>query len=292
MLFAVHISDGVLAGPWVAGGWAVAVLLVARSAARIGDAEVPRVGVLTAAFFVASQVHLPLGGVSVHLLLNGLVGVVLGRRAPLAVAVGLALQALLFGHGGLTTLGVNVSVYALPALVAGVLCGPVRRSGFVRVAGVRFALVTLTAVVSGGVAVVAAQRGLARLLPESVAFPTLAATWIADPVVLCGVLVFGLLIAAAERRLEADPEFAVGVLLGAGTAFTTVGLNCVVLALGGRDEVSGLAEVVLLAHLPVILVEAVTVGFVVAYLARARPEWVGGAYLPGSGNTSSNGTSH
>src|SRR5262249_24058426 len=56
---------------------------------------------------------------SVHLILNGLVGVVLGRRAPLAVAVGLTLQYLLLSHGGLTTLGINTCIVALPALAGG-----------------------------------------------------------------------------------------------------------------------------------------------------------------------------
>src|SRR6476646_10225154 len=100
-LLAVHISDGVLRDPVWVGGWVTAVALVAVSAWRVREQEVPRIGVLSAAFFVASQIHLPLGAASVHLLLNGLVGVVLGRRGPLALAVGLLLQALLFGHGGL-----------------------------------------------------------------------------------------------------------------------------------------------------------------------------------------------
>ncbi|MGL6096484.1 MAG: energy-coupling factor ABC transporter permease, partial [Fimbriiglobus sp.] len=109
-------------------GFAMAAALVGSAVWGVTEDEIPRIGVLTAAFFVASQVHLPLGGMSVHLLLNGLLGVVLGRRAPLAIAVGLFLQAFLFGHGGLTTLGVNVAVYAVPALVAGVLFRPARRT--------------------------------------------------------------------------------------------------------------------------------------------------------------------
>src|SRR5918995_371836 len=100
MVFGVHLSDGVIAGPWLTAGWVMAAGLVVVASWRIGDAEIPRVGVLTAAFFVGSQIHLPLGGVSAHLLLNGLLGVVLGLRAGLAIAVGLLLQAFLFGHGG------------------------------------------------------------------------------------------------------------------------------------------------------------------------------------------------
>ena len=66
---------------------------------------------MTAAFFVASLIHVSIGPTSVHLLLNGLLGVIVGRRAPLAVLLGLTLQAVLFGHGGFTTIGVNTCVW-------------------------------------------------------------------------------------------------------------------------------------------------------------------------------------
>ena len=118
MVFAVHISDGVLLPAWQLAGAFVALCAACRGAAAASPrAEVPRLGVMTAAFFVASQIHLPVGGVgSAHLLLNGLMAVVLGRRAVVAMAVGLTLQALLFGHGGWNTLGVNLAVYVLPTL--------------------------------------------------------------------------------------------------------------------------------------------------------------------------------
>ena len=81
--------------------------------------------------------------------------------------------------------------------------------------------------------------------------------------------------------------------LGAATALATVALNAVVLSLGGDESVRNLAEVVFLANLPVVVVESVAVGFVVAYLAKAKPEWIGGrAQTVGSGKISSNGISH
>ena len=51
-------------------------------------------------------------------LLNGLLGVVLGYFAFPAILVGLFFQALIVGHGGLTTLGVNATMMGLPALLA------------------------------------------------------------------------------------------------------------------------------------------------------------------------------
>jgi len=115
MLFAVHIADGLLAAPWWLGGFALAAAVLAWAGWRLPHEEVPRIGLFTAAFFVASQIHIPLGAVKVHLLLNGLVGVVLRRRTGLALAVGLTFQAVLFGHGGFSTLGVNFLVQWIPA---------------------------------------------------------------------------------------------------------------------------------------------------------------------------------
>jgi cobalt/nickel transport system permease protein len=120
-LLAVHISDGVLSPIYLIAGFVVAGLFFLPSVLRIQDDEIPRIGLLTAAFFVASSIHVRVGPGSVHLLLNGLVGIVLGRRAPLAIAVALVLQALLLGHGGFTTLGVNAVIMTLPALLAAIM---------------------------------------------------------------------------------------------------------------------------------------------------------------------------
>src|SRR5437899_8098412 len=117
-LWAVHISDSILAWPWLGGGFALAVVLAVLGSWRIRDEEIARVALLTAAFFVASSIHVRVPSTSVHLLLNGLVGVVLGRRAALAIPVGLFLQAALIGHGGFTTLGINSCVMVIPALLA------------------------------------------------------------------------------------------------------------------------------------------------------------------------------
>src|SRR4051812_34293229 len=110
MLWAVHISDNVLSTPWWVGGFVVAAPLLWVAARRVRDDEIPQIALLTAAFFVSSLMHLAVGPTSVHLLLNGLVGVMLGRRAALAIFVGLLLQAILIGHGGYTTVGVNTCV--------------------------------------------------------------------------------------------------------------------------------------------------------------------------------------
>lgn len=80
--------------------------------------RLPHVAVLAAAFFVASLIHLKIGPTSVHPVLSGLMGALLGWAAIPAIFVGLALQFLLFTHGGLTTLGVNTVNMAGPAVLA------------------------------------------------------------------------------------------------------------------------------------------------------------------------------
>ncbi|MFW5735089.1 MAG: cobalt transporter CbiM, partial [Oceanidesulfovibrio sp.] len=52
-----------------------------------------------------------------HLILNGLLGIVLGWAAFPAILVGLMLQAVFFQFGGLTTLGVTTFNLAAPAVL-------------------------------------------------------------------------------------------------------------------------------------------------------------------------------
>jgi cobalt/nickel transport system permease protein len=118
----MHISDGVLSPAVIAAGWVVTAILLAltlrRGSKTVEDAdEIPKISIMTAAFFVASLIHVSLGPTSVHLILNGLLGVILGFMAFPAMFIGLLLQALLFQHGGITTLGVNTMVMGVPALI-------------------------------------------------------------------------------------------------------------------------------------------------------------------------------
>lgn len=114
-----HIPDGILSLPVLLAGAAVTVAGVALGLRRMEPRDIPRTGVLSAVFFVASLVHFPVGPASVHLILNGLMGVVLGWAAFPAILVALLLQAVLFGFGGLVVLGVNTADMAVPALLCG-----------------------------------------------------------------------------------------------------------------------------------------------------------------------------
>jgi len=119
----MHIPDGLLPAQVVAGGYALTGLATwycLRQINRQPDplAQIPKASLLTAAFFVASSLYIPLPPVSVHLILNGLLGVMLGYFALPAILIGLFFQALMIGHGGLTTLGVNGAMMGIPALLA------------------------------------------------------------------------------------------------------------------------------------------------------------------------------
>lgn len=119
----MHIPDGILPATVIAGGYAVtgaATWLSLRQIQKREDprADVPKAALLTAAFFVASWIHIPVPPTSVHLVLNGLLGVILGWFAFPAILVGLIFQAVMFQHGGLTTLGVNAAMMGIPALLA------------------------------------------------------------------------------------------------------------------------------------------------------------------------------
>lgn len=90
---------------------------------------IPKAALLTAAFFLASSIHVPVPPASVHLVLNGLMGVILGIWTLPAIWVGLLLQAITFGHGGLTTLGLNTLIMGIPAVLAGWVFRQGRRLG-------------------------------------------------------------------------------------------------------------------------------------------------------------------
>ena len=85
----VHVVDGVLSAPILIGGVSIAITGVALGLRSIEPDRIPQVGLMSAAFFVASLIHVPLGPSSVHLLLNGLAGLVLGWAVFPAVLIAL-----------------------------------------------------------------------------------------------------------------------------------------------------------------------------------------------------------
>lgn len=203
----MHIVDGVLAGEVVAGGAVLAVGGIALGLKSLDLERIPAAGLLSATFFTASLIHVPLGPSSVHLIMNGLAGLVLGWAAFPALFVGLLLQAVFFGFGGVTVLGVNTVAIALPAVLAGLAARPLLRQ-------------------------------------------------------------------AAPGR-----SVAVGALAGGGAIAGTAVLVAAALALSGEAFVPA-AKLVLAAHVPVMVVEALVCAAALVLILKVKPELVGAAPAP------------
>lgn len=124
-----HIPDGVLSLPVLATATLAGAGGLVLGVRQLGDRDIPRTALLAAVFFIASSLAVPLGPTSVHLLLGGLIGLLLGWKAFPAIFVGLLLQALLFGFGGLTVLGVDLLNMALPGVFLAMVVRPFVSAG-------------------------------------------------------------------------------------------------------------------------------------------------------------------
>lgn len=196
----MHLSEGILAGPVLLSGGLLAVAGTAIGLKKIDQEHIMTTALLSAAFFVASLVHVPIGPGSIHLLLNGLMALVLGWGCFPAILVALLLQAVFFQFGGFTVLGVNATIIAGSALLGSFFFRP----------------------------------------------------WLARP---------------GRRAIAA---FLAGFL---SVALAALGMA---LALVTTDHhFLATAQVVVVAHLPVMVVEGVITMFVVGFLARVQPEILG-----------------
>ena len=110
----MHIPDGFLSYSICALTY-VGVLIFWAFAFRrakqvFSDRQVPLMATLTAMFFAAQMMNYPvIGGTTAHLLGGPILAITLGPYAGLiSMTIILLIQALLFGDGGITTLGANV----------------------------------------------------------------------------------------------------------------------------------------------------------------------------------------
>ncbi len=67
----MHISEGILTAPVLAGGAALTIAGTAIGLEKLDYDRIMTVSLLSATFFVASLIHVPIGPGSVHLLLGG-----------------------------------------------------------------------------------------------------------------------------------------------------------------------------------------------------------------------------
>lgn len=201
----MHISEGILSPQVLGAGGALAVAGLAVGLRKMEQSRLPQVALLSAAFFVASLIHVPVGPSSAHLVLNGLVGILLGWVSVPAIFVALALQAVLFQFGGLTALGVNTAVMAGPAVLVGGIGGWLLRSKD----NPSMALVAAVGAVAGGGAVLLS-----------------------------------------------------GLLVGLSLAFT-------------GEQFWATAQVIVVAHIPVMILEGVITAAALSFLVKVKPAMVG-----------------
>ena len=124
----MHISEGILSAPVLIGGGSLTAVGTMIGLKKLDLDRIIEVSMLTAAFFVASLIHVPIGPASIHLVLNGLLGIMLGWACFPAILVGLLMQAVFFQYGGLMVLGVNAINMALPAVLCYYLARPLLAS--------------------------------------------------------------------------------------------------------------------------------------------------------------------
>lgn len=110
----MHIPDGFLNIPTIAvtgilsaGGLSAAVKIAAK---KIGEKQVPLMGMLAAFIFAAQMLNFPVaGGTSGHLIGAALCAILIGPRAGVIImSAVLIAQALIFQDGGLAALGANI----------------------------------------------------------------------------------------------------------------------------------------------------------------------------------------
>lgn len=114
----MHISEGVLSAPVLLSGAVLACGGLWLGIRKLTPEKTILCGVMAAVFFLATLIHVPIGPGNAHLVLNGLLGIMLGWAVFPALLVALALQAILFQYGGITTLGVNITTMAYSAVLA------------------------------------------------------------------------------------------------------------------------------------------------------------------------------
>jgi cobalt/nickel transport system permease protein len=115
----MHIPDGYLSAPVLIGCGAVSICALFIAGRKMGgsvdQAQVPAMGIIAAFIFAAQMINFPIaGGTSGHVLGGVLSAVLVGPEAGvLIMSVVLIVQALLFGDGGLLSLGANILNMAL-----------------------------------------------------------------------------------------------------------------------------------------------------------------------------------
>jgi len=110
----MHIPDGLMAPAVSALGWLIAIVFLAISVKllnrKLDDRQITLMAVLASGIFVAQMLNFPIGGGTTgHLVGAALASIILGPLAGmLIITVILIIQALVFGDGGILSMGLNI----------------------------------------------------------------------------------------------------------------------------------------------------------------------------------------
>jgi cobalt/nickel transport system permease protein len=234
----VHISEGILSPPVIAAGWALAAGGLAAGLKKTPVEKLPETALVSAALFLASLVHVPLGPSSIHLTLLGLAGVLLGWSAVPALFIALLLQGVLFQFGGLLSLGVNTTVMGTAALAGSGVFRLLRRA----LAGVKLK--------------VAPSRVCQSPLPDPKRRSEVGAGY-----------------AAVERGVGAGSACLPAFAAGFTAVITGTVLVCAALFFSDMD-LWATATLLFAANLPLAAVEGVISAFIAVFLSKTIPQYV------------------
>ncbi|MCC7206828.1 MAG: energy-coupling factor ABC transporter permease [Anaerolineae bacterium] len=199
---ALHIPDGFLSVPVAVAGWALTVMMIGlalhRTRDRLGERQIPLMGILAAFVFAAQMINFPVaGGTSGHLLGGALVAILIGPwAASLVMTAVVGVQALLFQDGGLLALGFNIfNMGILSAFTGYALYALARRLGRgSRLAGYAGAAAGAWAGVMAAAAATSFQLAASSTAPLGVALPAMlgvhALIGIGEALITVGALVF------------------------------------------------------------------------------------------------------
>lgn len=117
----LHIPDGVIPAVWLAIGYVLTALVLALALWRVRGEEasrrLPRLGIVAAMMLVGMSVEI--GIIGYHLNLSVLAGILLGPWLGFIAAFIVNLILALFGHGGITVVGLNTLIIGSETIVGG-----------------------------------------------------------------------------------------------------------------------------------------------------------------------------
>ncbi len=114
----MHIADGIISTEIAIAADVISIGALYAFGKKTDADDIPKMGMMAAALFVASLIHFPVAGTSVHLGLFGLAGILLGVRSFPVVFVALLFQSLIFQHGGILSTGLNALNMGAGAIAA------------------------------------------------------------------------------------------------------------------------------------------------------------------------------